>query len=53
MSGTTGVRHLWNPWRLLVQRDPPLGEHDRFAFDALLARTPEGASVDYDLPQPK
>ncbi len=24
-----GVRHLWNPWRLLVQRDPSLGEEFR------------------------
>jgi len=46
------VRHLWNPWRLLVMRHPDLAA-DAQAFDALLARTPEGGEVEYDLPQPK
>ncbi|NUR75824.1 MAG: hypothetical protein HOQ28_06000 [Thermoleophilia bacterium] len=41
-----------NVWRLLVMRDPDLAPHSA-AFDALLARTPEGALVEYDLPQPK
>jgi hypothetical protein len=34
-------------------RHPPLGDEVRSAFDSLLARTPEGGAVDYDLPQPK
>jgi hypothetical protein len=47
------VRHRWNPWRLLVLRHPQLTTTDREQFDALLALTPEGGPVDYDLPQPK
>jgi hypothetical protein len=43
----------WNRRRLLVMRHPPLKAADREAFDELLARTPEGGAVDYDLPQPK
>src|SRR4051794_30600070 len=46
------VGHRWNPWRLLVMRHPDLRPHAD-AFDALLARTPAGGLVDYDLPQPK
>ncbi len=53
MSATKRVRYLWNPWRLLVMRNPPLAEPDRHDFDALLARTPTGGTVDYGLPQPK
>jgi hypothetical protein len=34
-------------------RHPPLTDEVRSAFDALLARTPDGGLVDYDLPQPK
>jgi hypothetical protein len=34
-------------------RHPALDAADREAFDALLARTPEGGAVDYHLPQPK
>jgi hypothetical protein len=34
-------------------RHPTLTVEVRSAFDALLARTPEGGMVDYDLPQPK
>jgi hypothetical protein len=41
-----------NPWRLLVLRDPEIGPYTD-EFDALLARTPPGGRVDYDLPQPK
>jgi hypothetical protein len=41
-----------NPWRLLVMRHPAVASHAN-AFDELLARTPEGGAVDYDLPQPK
>jgi hypothetical protein len=33
-------------------RDPEVGPHTA-AFDSLLARTPEGAEIAYDLPQPK
>lgn len=33
-------------------RDPQVGPHVE-AFDALLARTPQGENVDYDLPPPK
>jgi hypothetical protein len=47
------VRHRWNPWRLLVLRHPAMDADVRSAFDGLLARTPEGGEVDYDLPQPK
>ena len=32
---------------------PSLTVADRQAFDELLARTPDGGAVDYDLPQPK
>ena len=46
------VRHLWNPWRLLVMRDPDVMPYAA-AFDVLLARTPEGGHVEYDLPLPK
>ena len=42
-----------NPWRLLVMPHPRLTEAETAAFDALLARTPEGGEVQYDLPQPK
>jgi hypothetical protein len=41
-----------NPWRLLVMRHPAVASHAK-TFDELLARTPEGGAVDYDLPQPK
>jgi hypothetical protein len=34
-------------------RHPPLTDEVRSAFDALLARTPEGGMVGYDLSQPK
>ena len=34
-------------------RHPSLSKEDLDAFDSLLARTPEGGAVDYDLPQPK
>ena len=34
-------------------RHPALSKEDRDAFDSLLARTPEGDAVDYDLRQPK
>jgi hypothetical protein len=44
---------LWNPMRLLRMPHPVLTDADRAAFDGLLARTPEGGAVDYDLPQPK
>src|SRR5947207_13128235 len=47
------VRHRWNPWRLIVMRHPALNADDRKAFDSLLASTPEGGEVNYDLPQPK
>lgn len=43
----------WNPWRLLVLRHPSLTSAERAQFDELLARTPDGATIDYDLPQPK
>jgi hypothetical protein len=46
------VGHRWNPWRLLVIRHPDVALHAE-AFDGLLARTPTGGTVDYDLPQPK
>jgi hypothetical protein len=42
-----------NPWRLPVMRHPALTTADREQFDELLAHTPEGGEVDYDLPQPK
>ena len=44
---------LWNPWRLLRVPHPKLSDADESAFDALLARTPEGGIVEYDLAQPK
>jgi hypothetical protein len=47
------VGHLWNPWRLRVMRHPQLAAAERERYDTLLARTPEGAEVDYGLPQPK
>lgn len=34
-------------------RHPTLDDEVRSAFDSLLARTPAGGEVDYDLPQPK
>jgi hypothetical protein len=34
-------------------RHPPLAEEVLAAFDTLLGRTPDGGTVDYDLPQPK
>lgn len=39
-------------WRFRVMRNPDVTPHAG-AFDALLARTPEGGVVGYDLPQPK
>ena len=42
-----------NPWRLLVMPRPQVAEHERRAFDELLADTPVGAVVPYELPQPK
>jgi len=42
-----------NPYRLLVMPHPRLTGEDRAAFDRLLAATPEGGAVAYDLPQPK
>ena len=42
-----------NPWRLLVMRHPALSQADEAAFDALLARTPAGGTIEYDLAQPK
>jgi hypothetical protein len=42
-----------NPWRLLVMRHPALAAGDRVVFDRLLAETPAGAEIMYDLPQPK
>jgi hypothetical protein len=47
------VRSRLNPYRLLVMPHPRLTEADRAAFDALLAATPDGGDVAYDLPQPK
>jgi hypothetical protein len=41
-----------NIWRLLVMRHPDLEPYTA-SFDALLARTPEGGEIEYDLPQPK
>jgi hypothetical protein len=38
--------------RLLVMRNPDLGPHAA-GFDALLARTPTGGTIEYDLHQPK
>jgi hypothetical protein len=38
--------------RLLVMRDPDVGPHAA-DFDALLAQTPAGGTIEYDLPQPK
>ena len=49
----TTLKRFWNPWRLIPVRHPVLTEADRAAFDELLARTPPGGVVDYDLPQPK
>jgi len=42
-----------NRWRLLVMRHPVLTPDDEAAFDALLARTPDGGTIEYDLEQPK
>lgn len=44
---------LWNPWRLVRVPHPAVSREDEHAFDALLARTPEGGVVDYDLARPK
>ena len=44
---------LWNPWQLLRVPHPKLSDADQSEFDALLARTPEGGIVDYELAQPK
>jgi hypothetical protein len=41
-----------NRYRLLVMRHPAVAPHAE-AFDELLARTPEGGALQYDLPQPK
>ena len=41
-----------NPYRLLVMPHPRLTDEDRAAFDRLLAATPEGGEIAYDLPQP-
>jgi hypothetical protein len=41
-----------NRHRLLVMRHPAVAPYAE-AFDDLLARTPEGGAVEYDLPQPK
>jgi hypothetical protein len=41
-----------NLWRLLVMRDPDVAPH-AVAFEALLAATPPGGEVAYDLPQPR
>jgi hypothetical protein len=46
------LRHRWNPWRFRVVRHPDTRPYAA-DFDALLARTPEGGEVAYDLPQPK
>ncbi|HJQ73478.1 MAG TPA: hypothetical protein VJ814_01235 [Gaiellaceae bacterium] len=46
-------RSRLNPYRLLVMPHPRLTEADREAFDRLLAATPEGGDVAYDLAQPK
>lgn len=46
-------RSRLNPWRLLVMPHPRLDEDDRAAFDRLLAATPPGGEVPYELPQPK
>jgi hypothetical protein len=42
-----------NVWRLLVMRHPALSPADEAAFDALLVRTPDEGTIDYDLEQPK
>ena len=42
-----------NPYRLLAVGHPRLSDADRRAFDELLAATPDGGDVAYDLPQPK
>jgi hypothetical protein len=42
-----------NPYRLLVMRHPQFSGADRVAFDGLLADTPDGGDVAYDLEQPK
>jgi hypothetical protein len=46
-------RSRLNPYRLLVMPHPPLTEVDGLAFDRLLAATPEGGDVAYNLSQPK
>jgi hypothetical protein len=42
-----------NPYRLLVMRHPELSDADRGAFERLLADTPDGGDIAYDLEQPK
>jgi hypothetical protein len=46
-------RSRLNPYRLLVMPHPRLTEADRFAFDQLLAATPDGGDVAYGLSRPK
>jgi hypothetical protein len=46
-------RSRLNPYRLLVMRHPHLTEADRSAFDRLLAATPDGGDIAYDLERPK
>jgi hypothetical protein len=47
------IRSRLNPYRLLVMPHPRLTEADRAAFDRVLAATPDGGDVAYDLSQPK
>jgi hypothetical protein len=42
-----------NPAGLLRMRRPEISAADASAFDELLASTPEGGEIAYDLPQPK
>jgi hypothetical protein len=46
-------RSRLNPYRLLVMPHPHLTEADRAAFERLLAATPDGGDVAYDLERPK
>ena len=46
-------RSRLNPYRLLVMPHPRLTAADRAAFDGLLAATPDGGDVVYELAQPK